>query len=524
MDISRKNRLIISNDDGWIMSNMTGPVTPETIASMMVETYPGSPIGGVSWCVGNSETFEFETEVGERSGDGYEHFETIREAWMYKNLLSLIESSGGPLTEINRQFSNVGIDIFPSMRMNSHYDVGYGSPGHGKFRREHSDWLIGRPYEEIPFPTLEHAIARGVDYKYPGVREHILGVIFELIDKFDVAGIELDYFRHPAFFRVEEAYSNRYLMTDFIRLVRKRLDEVGNQRGKHLDLLVRVPSSLYDAQRIGLDVGEWIKEDLVDIVAAGGGFMPFDQPIREFVEIAEGTNCLIYGSLEALRWTLDEEVLYAAASRFWEAGVDGFYLFNYFNTPREWKTRVLGNMVDWDKLKRLNKQYELDHSDRIASKHAHVGAFRYAEPWASLPVFIEETQPGGGVALTLDIGDDVEGAKKEGSLEGCKLSLGFVGIAEDDELDVKLNGKDVPQEPSEVSENGWRYTAFDGQVYHTTMSTRAVEGKLITFDVTEVPILKGRNEILLRFTKGESPHFKPVTLAEARLNIAYKQD
>ena len=29
------NRLIISNDDGWIMSNMTGPVTPETIASMM---------------------------------------------------------------------------------------------------------------------------------------------------------------------------------------------------------------------------------------------------------------------------------------------------------------------------------------------------------------------------------------------------------------------------------------------------------------------------------------------------------
>ena len=181
MDISRKNRLIISNDDGWIMSNMTGPVTPETIASMMVETYPGSPIGGVSWCVGNSETFEFETEVGERSGDGYEHFETIREAWMYKNLLSLIESSGGPLTEINRQFSNVGIDIFPSMRMNSHYDVGYGSPGHGKFRREHSDWLIGRPYEEIPFPTLEHAIARGVDYKYPGVREHILGVIFPLV-------------------------------------------------------------------------------------------------------------------------------------------------------------------------------------------------------------------------------------------------------------------------------------------------------------------------------------------------------
>ena len=85
------NRLIISNDDGWIMSNMTGPVTPETIASMMVDTYPGSPIGGISWCVGNSETYEFETEVGERTGDGYEHFETPREEWMHRNLYALIE-------------------------------------------------------------------------------------------------------------------------------------------------------------------------------------------------------------------------------------------------------------------------------------------------------------------------------------------------------------------------------------------------------------------------------------------------
>ena len=340
------NRLIISNDDGWIMSNMTGPVTPETIASMMVDTYPGSPIGGISWCVGNSETYEFETEVGERTGDGYEHFETPREEWMHRNLYALIESDGGPLTEINRQFAQAGVDVFPSMRMNSHYEIDYASPGHGKFRREHPDWLIGQPYEEIPFPTVENAIAHGLDYKFPGVREHILSVVIELIERFDVAGIELDYFRHPAFFRVEEAYSNRYLMTDFVRQIRQRLDEVGKDRGKHLDLLVRVPSSPYDSRRIGLDIEVWIKEGLVDIVAAGGGFLPFEQPIGDFVEIAAGTDCLIYGSFEALRWTLDEEVLYALAARLWEAGVDGFYLFNYFNTPNEWKQRVLGNMVD----------------------------------------------------------------------------------------------------------------------------------------------------------------------------------
>ena len=286
----------------------------------MVATYPGSPVGGVSWCVGNSETFTYETEVGERFGEGREHFAEERHTWTQRNLHSLMESSGGPMQEIIRQFHEAGIDVLPSLRMNSHYDTPYHSPGHGRFRRDHPGWLIGQPHEYIPRPTLEYAIARGVDYKFPGVREHMAKIVFELCERFDVDGIELDYFRHPAFFRIEEACSNRYLMTDFVRRIRRRLDEVGEKRGRHLDLLVRVPPTLYDARRIGLDVETWISEGLVDIVAAGGGFMPFEQPIREFVEAAEGTDCLIYGSLEALRWALDEEVLYALAARFWEAG------------------------------------------------------------------------------------------------------------------------------------------------------------------------------------------------------------
>ena len=70
-----KDRRIISNDDGWIMSNMTGPVTPQNIGELMVGTYSGSPIGAVSWCVGTSEPYEYETQVGERTGEGYGHFE-----------------------------------------------------------------------------------------------------------------------------------------------------------------------------------------------------------------------------------------------------------------------------------------------------------------------------------------------------------------------------------------------------------------------------------------------------------------
>jgi len=519
MTTKRKTRRIISNDDGWIISAHTSLATPESIKELMVDTYEGSPVDVVSWCVGDHEVYDHETEVGERFGEGYEQFENEREYWSFKSRNHLINVAGGPLTEISRQFREAGIDFFPSVRMNSHYAIPYASPSYGEFRRRHPELLIGQPDEYIPSPTIEYAIRTGLDYKYPEVRAHMLAIICELFERFDVDGVELDYMRHPAFFRPEEAYSNRYLMTDFIRRVRRRLDMVNAEGGRHIELLVRVPPTLYDCARTGLDVPLWISEGLVDMVAAGGGFMPFEMPVREFVEAANGTDCRIYGSLEALRWALDEEVLRALATRFWDAGVDGIYLFNYFNTPNEWKRRVLGEMVDRERLPRLSKRYELDHTDRIAAKHAHVGAFRYSIPHASLPVFMEETLPGEGAVLNLRIADDIEEGRTRGYIEGCVLSLGFDGLGDGDTLDVWLNGEPVSWDSRRVSEDGWSYKIFDGRIYHTTMASEAVPGTLIQFDVPVRLLRKGTNDLTVRLIKGGAARFRPVVLKEVRLEL-----
>ena len=123
---------------------------------------------------------------------------------------------------------------------------------------------------------------------------------------------------------------------------------------------------------------------------------------------------------------------------------------------------------------------------------------------------MEETQPGGGSSLTLDVADDVEGAKEDGGLQSCTLDLGFDNLNEDDELDVRINGEAVAWSSMERSEDGWGYTAFDGEIYHTTMSERRVEGTVIRFDVTGLPIRKGENELLVRLIKGAGPHFEAV--------------
>ena len=522
MTTTCKSRRIISNDDGWIITGRASLATSEAIKTLMADTYEGAAVDAVSWCVGDHEVYDYETEIGERFGEGHTHFESARDEWTHKSLNHLIETTGGPITEIGRQFRQAGIDFFPSVRMNSHYDIPYTSPRYGNFRRQHPYFLIGQPDEYIPIPTVEYAIRTGLDYKFPEVRFHMLSIICELFEGFDVDGVELDYMRHPAFFRPEEAYASRYLMTDFIRRIRQRLDEVGAEHGRHLDLLMRVTPTLYDCTRIGLDVRKWIGDGLVDIVAAGGGFIPFEMPIREFVEAAEGTDCQIYSSLEALHWALDVEVLRALAARFWAAGVDGIYLFNYFNTPKAWKRQVLGELINREDLPHLNKRYELDHTDRVASKDAHVGAFRYAIPHASLPVFMEETLPGGGSALTLDIADDVERARAEGTLARCVFGLGFDNFGKADALDVQLNGQVLPWESIRISGDGWSYLVFDGKIYHNTMSPEAVPGTRIEFDISAPPLKSGINELTVCFIKGDAPHLKTAVLKEVRLEIEYR--
>ena len=202
---------IIFTDDGWILSATQPPVTAADLQAKVVDGYAG--IGGAfGWSLGDHEVYQYETERGEIFGQGRTSFDDGLRSFVHsptpgvmpriaENIRALIAEGGGPMTILTRQSRKAGLPFFPRVRMNSHYDMDPDHPGYGRFRRERPDLMIGRPGESIPEGTVEWGIKTGLDFTFPEVREHRLSIVEEVVERFDVDGVELDFMRHPAFFR-----------------------------------------------------------------------------------------------------------------------------------------------------------------------------------------------------------------------------------------------------------------------------------------------------------------------------------
>ena len=120
-----------------------------------------------------------------------------------------------------------------------------------------------------------------------------------------------------------------------------------------------------------------------------------------------GPGCAVYGCLEGLRPLVDDNALRGAAYRYWEAGADGIYLYNYFTLPPSWIRRTLPQLADPAKLKHSSKRYEADHADRI-QYGGHGGAFRNAVPAAQMPITLVVTSTGRGPVVNIEVADDVD--------------------------------------------------------------------------------------------------------------------
>ena len=84
------------------------------------------------------------------------------------------------------------------------------------YEAEKKGWMIGREYGYF---------AHCLDWGNEPVRERIIGLIREILEKYDIFGLELDFMREPFCFDYLHNDSRHGIMNDFIRTVHDMIKE-----------------------------------------------------------------------------------------------------------------------------------------------------------------------------------------------------------------------------------------------------------------------------------------------------------
>ena len=475
------HHLMFHVDDGFPTATLDVPASLEQMLDRCVGWCTDTQVNVLNYHL--NEITETRDEAGEDANPPYNDLMRWRQKKHEENLLAKGLDYTNEAIDATRK---AGIAFFAGVRMN---DVHHCSRArHPKFWVDHPEFRIG---EDRPWDARWKG---ALDFAHPEVREYRKEIIRDVLDRWDVDGLELDFNRMPLLFKEAEADVHRDTMTAWIGEIRDLLSEVGGRRGHPIPLEVRVPSVAEVCHRIGIDILTWIREDMVDIATCSGiRYAEFEMPVDAFVEAAKATDVLVFAGFEPRLTSsislLTVDMWRAAATHYWKAGVDGLHIFNggnyYFWNALEMPH--LHEMADPEVMARKDKKYQVSRRTEWAGKE--LPQFTYPKP---LPCPLEASTGGTGIKIRIHVDDEIEGARQEGILSGVTLRLRINNITADDELKVELNGIRLPKESSRT-EYVWGQNANPIGSY---LRGAGFGAQWISFDVTEGPeVLAGENEV-----------------------------
>jgi hypothetical protein len=444
---AQRRRRIIFNDDGDDVWHPTAG-TPDGFLGVRLKHVLGTQVDTVFYCTTQSFNYHtYRTEVGEvfLSRDG---------AFQHNQMQALMDAGTDPL-ELAVEFGHAnGIEVFWTLRMNDIHDA-FTPPLWPQWKTDHPDALLGErgDWERHP-PGSQRRWWSGVDFAREDVRERTRELIEEVARKYDVDGIDLDWLRHPIHFaetlRGEPVPGAKAgLITQLVRDVRERLDGIGEERGRPILLSVRVPMLVRHCVYLGTDVDSWLQEGLLDMVVAGGGYIPFSMPNEELVSLGHEREVPGYPCISASGMTRRPpygpggvygiEAWRAAAANAFAAGADGISLFNLFPAPgsdahNRLARQVFAEAGEPATLAGKDKLFCLDNAAHLDScgYTNHVIEYGHCLPKALAP---DE-----GVSLQLPVGENLAGAT------AATLRIQTSAACQ---LECRLEGQPLALEPSQ---------------------------------------------------------------------------
>ena len=179
-------------------------------------------------------------------------------------------------------------------------------------------------------------------------------------------------------------------------------------------------------------------------------------PVEEYIEACRDKDIQVIAQNLGLFWwgrpytapilfaeptVFSTEMCRASAATYWQAGVDGIYLWNNqlieFNRDINYSGQQWREIGDPATLAGRDKHYLADkppHWERMAVELE-------APPVPKGPLPIDIDQPGDTAAVRMDIADDVAAANADGSLAEATLRILLINLTSVDDIEFRLNGE-----------------------------------------------------------------------------------
>jgi len=508
------------NDDGdTCLLSYRGELRPEMVTDS-VDVLLGTPVTTLALCVCYSDLVTYPSRVA--SMYGWRDTPSNHTSPFYRRVHEFfrqVRERGWDIPRmVMERAREKGMEFIPSMRMNDgHFAQKVPPQEHpltGEFWMQHRELTVN-PEASWPADHREFLL----DFRHAAVREFRLANAFEIIDRYGALGFEMDWTRHPTFFR--RGREQPELLTEMVRRVRARLDRGSGAGGARHALIVRVPASIEQCLGLGLDVARWVREGLVDFVvpSSPSRYISFDMPIREWRELVEGTGVEVHASPDSAAPRGDGqatlEMYRAAAANYYALGAHGIYLFNLFcrGYPLADDAYVIMRDVSCpEALGRRDKLFmaTLDNWRRETD---------------TLPVAL--AGPHRPARIGLMVGDDLAAARSEGTLRRALLRARVDRVAPEDRFAVSLNGAQVTPAGGVCAREPGRRAMIEWQSRTAawTYERRTLKGPWawVEADLRAAPPRRGDNVVTVRLLgePASDRQFQPM-LTDVDLAVSYE--
>ncbi|MBI81724.1 MAG: hypothetical protein CMJ81_00875 [Planctomycetaceae bacterium] len=489
--VHRRRRVILNDDAGMLFQPISKPEDFVSEIATTIDTNVDSI--WLSSMIG-ADLYVYDCKVGERAGEriypGHEQQQGAAEAFekLRANMKVMLDAGTDPLREVIRFGHRHGKEVFASFRMNMIQDS-WRPNFQTQWKRDHPDWCLGvremADLEDDP----RSLYWSGLDFEKSPVRDQRVAVIRDICSRYDVDGMELDFWRWPAFFKTtlegKPAEPRQVeIMNKFMRRVRRTMNGIESGRKRPLLLAVRVFDNEEISLKLGLDARTWLREGLIDILVVGGTYTYYSIETEKWVEMAHARDVPVYVCMYRPKGIERDR---ARTAYHMSRGAAGMYLFNWLRDPAE-ENAALREIGDKQLIHRKDKHY-------VMSGPFKTLGFRHVLPEHLVPVRLEH---GEWRTATLRIGDDLQAAAAEGALATSTFQLTLQNFSPaSDRLTVQLNGH-----------------SLEGPAWN---------GMQVSFRVDDRVLVLHDNQITLLLKRSDPQADLPVEVTGVELKIDYQQ-